>query len=98
MSNNSVKRIEELPLKNKFQGAASTLVNDIEEVGRITKEAATEGLHHVQENMSEYLQKGQKKMMEVEKKVETQIQQYPLRALLIAAGVGLLIGFVVKKR
>jgi ElaB/YqjD/DUF883 family membrane-anchored ribosome-binding protein len=47
---------------------------------------------------SEYLDQGKKKAKELGETIGSQIKEYPLSALLVAAGVGLLIGVVAMRR
>jgi len=72
-------------------------MNDIQDFGKNTKEAVTETFENIQKNMGDYVTRGQEKALKVERKVEAQIQRYPLRAILIAAGAGLLIGLLRRK-
>jgi ElaB/YqjD/DUF883 family membrane-anchored ribosome-binding protein len=47
---------------------------------------------------SEYIDQGRKKAKELGETIGSQIKEYPVSALLVAAGVGLLIGAVAMRR
>jgi ElaB/YqjD/DUF883 family membrane-anchored ribosome-binding protein len=47
---------------------------------------------------SDYIDQGRKKVTELGETIGSQIKEYPLSALLVAAGVGLLIGIVAMRR
>jgi ElaB/YqjD/DUF883 family membrane-anchored ribosome-binding protein len=61
-------------------------------MGEIAKDAAQEKLGQLRENASEYCEQGQDKMQQVERSFEQCIRDRPLKSVLIATGVGLLLG------
>jgi len=62
------------------------------------KEVAASTIEAVKENASKYYQQGVEKAKEVEKNLEGKIKEYPLKSLLIAVGVGALVGMLIKRR
>jgi ElaB/YqjD/DUF883 family membrane-anchored ribosome-binding protein len=47
---------------------------------------------------SEYYQQGREQVLALEQTIEAQIRDKPIQSLLIAGGVGLLIGFLCRRR
>jgi ElaB/YqjD/DUF883 family membrane-anchored ribosome-binding protein len=60
-----------------------------------TSGRATEALR---QSAREYLTKGKEKAMELEEGFEGMVQEHPIRSILIAAGVGALIGALICRR
>ncbi len=64
-----------------------------------TLSAAIEGgIQDIKDATRGYLVAGKEKAIELEEGLEGMIQEHPLRAVLIAAGVGLLVGALVCRR
>jgi len=82
----------------EFREKVSTIGHDVQELGKMTKEVMGETVGMIRENASEYYQQGVKKAQTLEKSLETKIKENPLQALLIAAGVGFVLGAVWKRR
>ena len=53
---------------------------------------------NIKQNVREYLTRGKERAMELEEGFEGAIQEHPIRSVLIAAGVGALIGMLVFRR
>ena len=69
--------------------------NASELVGKV-KDAAQETLNQVKESSSHYYEAGKKGAVALERNLEELIQEHPIKAVLIAAGAGLLVGIVWK--
>jgi ElaB/YqjD/DUF883 family membrane-anchored ribosome-binding protein len=65
---------------------------DLKEMGDIVSDAAQEKLEQVRENANECYQHGRDKVHGVESAFEQYIRERPLKSVLIAAGIGLLVG------
>ena len=72
--------------------------NDLQEMGQTVRDAAQEKLGHVGEKAAEYYEQGRDSVHGVACACEQFVRQRPLRAVLIAAGVGLLLGLLWKRR
>lgn len=81
---------------------ARVVKDDLREFGRTAKEIAQEKMSDVTqkagEYTSEYYEKGKKKAVELEDRVEGYIRQKPLQSVLIAAGAGFVLGFLLTRR
>lgn len=69
-----------------------------ESVGEDFRQAASSLAHGVETIRRKTKEVGQEKFLEAELKVESYIQKYPVRVLAAAAGIGLLIGWMTKKK
>jgi ElaB/YqjD/DUF883 family membrane-anchored ribosome-binding protein len=96
MSNDFKQTAQNSVASEKNQKTASLSRNDVEQLGKATKDLASHSLNEVKKTASEYLEKSQEKAKEIESRVEDQIQLNPVRTILIAASVGFLIGWMRK--
>jgi ElaB/YqjD/DUF883 family membrane-anchored ribosome-binding protein len=71
---------------------------DMKVLGRTAKDVAQEKLGGAKQKTIEHYELGKKKASEFEDHVESYIQQKPLKSVLIAAGAGLLVGFLLTRR
>lgn len=71
---------------------ATVVTKDIQEMGGIVRDAAQEKLGQLREQASGYCQQGQDQFQGVVTAFEQSVRQQPLKSVLIAAGVGLLLG------
>ena len=67
------------------------------EMGHNISDAAREKYGEVRDQASQYYKMGRDKASELEDGVETFIKEKPVQALLIAAGVGLLVGLMWRR-
>ncbi len=82
----------------EFQKKASEIGHDVKDLGRISGDLATDTAHIAEERVSEYYKEGVKRAKGLEGNLETEIKKNPLRSLLIATGVGLLVGTLWRRR
>ncbi len=71
---------------------AKAVTKDLQQMGGIARDAAREKVEELRENASGYYQQGQEKVQGVVSSIEQSIVQQPLRSVLIAVGVGLVLG------
>src|SRR5262249_33659138 len=83
---------------SEFREKATNLGHDVQELGNITKEVARDAAGLLGENAESYYREGVKTAQKWEQGFEERIRKRPLQSLLIAAGVGLLAGFIWKRR
>jgi ElaB/YqjD/DUF883 family membrane-anchored ribosome-binding protein len=62
------------------------------------KQKAAEYLDEGKHKTAEYLEQGKQKASEFEDQIENYIRQKPLKSVLIAAGAGALLGFLISRR
>jgi ElaB/YqjD/DUF883 family membrane-anchored ribosome-binding protein len=71
---------------------ALAVKEDLQEMGETVRDAAQEKLGQLREHASGYYEQGRDKVQGVVHAFEQSVGQRPLTSLLIAAGVGLLLG------
>jgi len=77
---------------------ARTVTQDLQELGGMAREMAQEKVAQLRASASEYCEERRDKIQQVERSVEQFIQQQPLKSILIAAGVGMLLGGLWMRR
>ncbi len=82
----------------QFREQANTLGKDVQELGRITRNIAQDTMDMVRDNAGEYYNQGMDKAKSMEQNLEGRIRENPLQSLLIAAGVGVVLGWLFRRR
>ena len=83
---------------DKLGEQAKELTEDLEKMGGTVRDAAQEKLGQVGERASEYCGQGRDKVHGVACACEQFLRQRPLTSVLLAAGVGWLLGRFWKRR
>lgn len=89
---------DDRPASERFTEQASVVSQDIQGMGAIVKDVAHEKLEELQENASAIYEQGRDKVCETTRTLEQFIAKQPLTSVLIAAGVGLLLGGLWMRR
>jgi ElaB/YqjD/DUF883 family membrane-anchored ribosome-binding protein len=71
---------------------ARKVTQDIEEMAGAVRDIAQEKLGYVRESDADHKGQAREKVQQVERTIEEFIRERPLKTVLIAAGVGLLLG------
>ncbi|MGD0770156.1 MAG: hypothetical protein ABSB42_18390 [Tepidisphaeraceae bacterium] len=71
---------------------------DVLEMGGAVRDVAEEQFDHMRDRASGYVKQGREKVEEWENGLESYIQDNPIRSLLLAAGAGLLVGLLWRRR
>lgn len=82
------------PLREK----ATEVLHAVREMGSDAKKMAQERVAKLRGSASEYLQQGRTKAESLEKSFEDGIRQKPVRSILIAAGLGFVLGVFLRRR
>jgi ElaB/YqjD/DUF883 family membrane-anchored ribosome-binding protein len=64
----------------------------------INREAVEARVHDARERMNNLVERGRERAMELENNLEHYVQDQPVKSILIAAGVGLLLGAILARR
>ena len=75
---------------NQAKEAASNVASKI-------SDAATQSYEHFRDTASEYYQQGREKAQHWQEEIENYVQEQPIKAMLMAAGVGMLLGILWKR-
>ena len=76
----------------RFGRKARTVTQDLQELGGMAREMAQEKVAQLRASASEYCEEGRDKVQQVERGFEQFVRQQPLKSILIATGVGILLG------
>ena len=76
---------------------AQQVGQNLRDLGGQVRDAAREKYSQLSDQAQEYYQQGRQKAEEWEQNLESYIQEKPLQAVLIAAGVGVLLGLLWKR-
>lgn len=71
---------------------ARKTTQDFQEMGGIARDVAQEKLRDLQDTASDYYEQGREKVQHMEQSFEELIREHPVKAVLIATGIGLLLG------
>ena len=83
---------------DRLGNQAMEVKQDLLDMGQTVRDAAQEKLGQVGEKASEYYEQGRDSIHGVASACEQFVRQRPLRAVLIAVGVGWLLGFLWQRR
>lgn len=83
--------------QGKISEQAQQVGQNLRDLGGQVRDAAREKYNELSESAQEYYQQGRQKAQEWEEGLESYIQEKPLQAVLIAAGVGMLLGLLWKR-
>jgi ElaB/YqjD/DUF883 family membrane-anchored ribosome-binding protein len=68
-----------------------------EETGKVIRDQAQELIAQGKEVATEYYEEGRNQVLAWQQQLEYQVREKPLQALLMAAGVGLLLGLLRRR-
>lgn len=77
---------------NRLSGKARTVTQDIQELGGLARDMAQEQVEQLRASASGYLEEGRDNVQQLGRGFEQFIRRQPLKSILIAAGVGLVLG------
>jgi len=76
---------------------ATQVGQNIRELGQQTRDVATQKYEQLRGQAEDYYQQGRERAMEWEQSLEQYVHEKPLQSILIAAGVGVLLGLLWKR-
>ena len=77
--------------------AATQVGQNLRELGGQVRDMASERYNQLRDQANEYYETGRERAREWEQGLEQYVQEKPLQAVLIAAGVGVLLGLLWKR-
>ena len=81
----------------QLKESAQQVQENLRELGGQVREAASEQYHNLRQQASEYYEQGRQRAQEWEQGLEQYVQEKPIQSLLIAAGVGMLLGILWRR-
>jgi len=73
---------------------ADDLKSNLQEMGSAAKHMAQEQFAGVRDTMSTYYEQGRERAMELEHSLENRVRERPISSILVATGLGFLIGML----
>ena len=83
---------------DELRQQAKAVREDLGQLGRAATNVAQEKLGEAKRYADEYLDQGKQKATEIEDQLEEYIRNKPLKSVLIAAGAGALIGYLLGRK
>jgi ElaB/YqjD/DUF883 family membrane-anchored ribosome-binding protein len=82
---------------SQLKDKATEVASSLRDMGSQVRDTATEQYQAARDTAAEYYQAGRDKAVQWEEQLETYVREQPLKALLIAAGVGVVLGVIWKR-
>jgi ElaB/YqjD/DUF883 family membrane-anchored ribosome-binding protein len=82
---------------DQLRDKATEVGQNLRDMGGQVRDAANEKYNQLRDQASQYYTQGRETAQEWEQNLEGYIQEQPLKAVLMAAGVGLLLGLLWKR-
>ncbi len=82
----------------QFRKKLSTLEGDLKELTKIGRSLASDTLGILKQGADEYYHQGLDKAKSIEKNLEGKVRNNPVVSLLIALGLGFLVGLILRRR
>lgn len=89
--------LETMKAPDKLNDRATERRDDSPEAGHVTKEPVQDKLHDMADRASEKYGAGKEKLQALEQSFVGKVHESPLKSLMIAAGVGLLVGILWRR-
>jgi len=77
--------------------SASQAAQSVRNLGENVRDAASEKFNDLRDQARDYYEQGRDRAREWEQGLEDYVQEKPIQSLLIAAGVGMLFGFLWRR-
>jgi len=78
--------------------SGQNLQQNLSELGTQAKDMAQAQIENLRETAGEYLEQGRAKTQELQRTLEEQIRDQPLKAAAIACGIGFVLGMFMMRR
>jgi ElaB/YqjD/DUF883 family membrane-anchored ribosome-binding protein len=77
--------------------SASQIGEQIRDMGSQVRDAAREKYEHLRDRAGHYYDEGRQRARDMEQHLENYVQERPIKSLLIAAGIGLAFGYLLRR-
>lgn len=89
---------ETINTTEKLRDKVSETRQNIADVGHLSKEAVQDKFHELKDRASGKYDEGKEKLHELEEDFVRRVRASPMKSVLIAAGVGLVLGILWRRR
>ena len=80
-----------------IRDTAQQVQQNIRDMGGQVRDAATEQYNNLRNQATQYFEEGRERAQEWEQSIEQYVHEKPIQSILIAAGVGMLLGILWKR-
>ena len=84
-------------MTDQLKDKASDVANSLRDMGSQVRDVASQQYQSAVDTAQEYYQEGRDKAMEWQGQVEDYVREQPVKALAIAAGIGVVLGILWKR-
>jgi ElaB/YqjD/DUF883 family membrane-anchored ribosome-binding protein len=84
--------------KDDLKSSATQAAQSVRQMGEQVRDAASEKFEQLRGQANDYYEQGRQRAREWEQSLEEYVQEKPIQSLLIAAGVGAVLGWIWKSR
>jgi ElaB/YqjD/DUF883 family membrane-anchored ribosome-binding protein len=89
---------ETISPQDRLREKVSETRHNIADMGHLAKETVQDKLHELKERAAGKYGEGKEKLNEMEESFVLKVRAAPMKSVLIAAGVGLVIGYLWRRR
>lgn len=82
---------------DQVREAAAQMQQSLRDAGSQMRDRATQGYDQLRQQATDYYQQGRQQYDEWEQSLESYVHEKPIQSLLIAAGVGMVLGILWKR-
>jgi len=82
---------------DQLRDKASEVQQNLRDMGGQVRDAASEKYYQLRDQANQYYNQGRETAQQWERSLEDYVQEQPVKAVMIAAGVGLLLGLLWKR-
>jgi ElaB/YqjD/DUF883 family membrane-anchored ribosome-binding protein len=97
MSRSDSGNVPQQGMTDQLKDKASDVANTLRDVGSQVRDVATQQYQSAVDTAQEYYQEGREKAMEWQGQLEDYVREQPVKALAIAAGIGVVLGILWKR-
>ena len=83
--------------QGNLKESAAQVGENLRNLGSQVRDQATQQYDQLRNQATEYYEQGRQRAMDMEQNLEQYVQEKPIQALLMAAGVGMLLGILWKR-
>jgi ElaB/YqjD/DUF883 family membrane-anchored ribosome-binding protein len=83
--------------KNEIAGRVSTISKDLQDVKSATRQMATDGVEALRATTDQFIDEGRARVRQWGDSVASRVQDQPVKALLVAAAFGFLVGMFMRR-
>jgi ElaB/YqjD/DUF883 family membrane-anchored ribosome-binding protein len=84
--------------RKQAEQSGSALMDGFREAGASAKQAVSDGIEAVRGTAADYFEQGKDSARQLSDKVQSQVRDQPVKAVLIAAAAGFLVGLLYMRK